>query len=104
MALGFGFRVRHLVDVFCSESIPCIEVGPVHCFLPCVLYWAECCLILIIDGILLTIDLMDVIDFFVGLSRIWIGILYKPVIMSLLPGNTFFSFLVTAMVCWLKLS
>ena len=40
----------------------------------------------------------------VGLSRIWRGILQKPVIMSLVPCNTTCLSLVTAIVCLLKLA
>ena len=103
-ALDCGISLRHFVDVFWREYRPCIEVSLSDWFFPCVLYWAECCRMYILDGILLVIDLCMLLIWYVGLSRIWIVPLDNPVITSCVSCNTIFQYLVTAMVCWLKLS
>ena len=61
VAIDNGLILRHLVDVFFHESIPCIGVSPIDGSFRCVLYWFECRHMQILDGIFLAIDLMDVI-------------------------------------------
>ena len=104
MSLDDGLRFSHLVDVICRESWSCIKVTHIYGFYPCILYWAKCLHMRVIDGIFLPLTWYMYFIWFVGLSKIWRGTLHKPVITSLVPWNSTCSYLVTAMLCWLNLA
>ena len=58
----------------------------------------------ILDGVLLAVYLCVLLILCVGLSRLCRGPLDNPVVKSCVPCNTIFQYLVTAMVCWLKVA
>ena len=66
MDLDCVLSLRHPVDVFCLESIPCTEVTPIKCSCPCVLYWEKLRRMYIIDSSFLSIDLMYVVILLCG--------------------------------------
>ena len=104
VALDFGLSLNHLVDVFFRESSLCVEVAPQLTALShvsCTGLNAAACRYLMALSFPLTLWIL--LLWCVGISRLWRGTLHKPVIVSLVTCNIILSYLVTAMVCWLKL-